>query len=398
MTQLTATLPRLAWRGANADIYGGAGFDFHPALPPGAIVLGGGLPGGDILPIDALDRAFHEAITAPGAGSTTLQYHSPFGVDELRQWIAQDQGAEKEDVLVTNGALHSIAFVIEALIDPGDLIVVESPTYPLALRLFRYFGAELASVPLDADGIDVDRLEELLRGGARPKALYLIPDFQNPTGVTLAAERRARILGLAEEYGFVIISDNPYVKLRFAGEPVADFPAGHPNVALVSTFSKVLGPGLRVGWLIVPAWLREPAVRFRWATDQHASHLTQRAYVRLLEDGAFFNGLVRDARAAYATRAQALSDGIKAGLGNRAHIRFPEGGLFLWVQVPGADLRQALAAARPQGLDFRVGNAFDPGPDGALYTDAARLSYSGHDEATLAEAARRFVAAVVATA
>jgi 2-aminoadipate transaminase len=366
-------------------------------LAPGAIALTGGFPGADVLPVAELDQAFHAALAAPDAPVNALQYHGPFGTDELRAWIAADQGTEPENVLVTNGALHSVAFVVEALVDPGDLVVVESPTYPFALRLLRYFGAALASVPTDADGFDVDRFEVLLRSGARPKAVYLIPDFQNPSGVTLSGERRERLLELAENFGFVIISDNPYTKLRFADAEIPEFPAGHPNVALANTFSKILGPGLRLGWLIAPDWLRHPALRFRLSLDQHANLLTQRAITRILRDEPTITGIVARARAVYRKRSEVLLDALRAELGGRLVAERPEGGLFLWARIPGIDAGRVLDIARAKGLDFTVGSSFDPDPARAGFGDHVRFAYSNATEADLREAASRFAAAVAAT-
>ncbi|MDR0627463.1 MAG: PLP-dependent aminotransferase family protein, partial [Bifidobacteriaceae bacterium] len=180
---------------------------------PGAIALTGGVPWAGILPAAALGEAFKSVLDRPDAGFTALPYHHSEGTDELRAWIAAEQGADPAQVLVTNGALHSVALVLESLIDPGDLIVTEDPTYPLALGLFRHYGAQVAAVPVDAGGFDVNAFRDQLRGGLRPKLVYLIPDFQNPSGVTLTAERRAELLELADRYGFVVISDNPYRQL-----------------------------------------------------------------------------------------------------------------------------------------------------------------------------------------
>ncbi|MDR1386832.1 MAG: PLP-dependent aminotransferase family protein [Propionibacteriaceae bacterium] len=388
--------PGLSWRGAN-DAIGGAFASSAVPLAGGAVALTGGFPGSDLLPVAELGRAFHDTLAAPGAGTDALQYHGPFGVDQVRAWIAADQGADFDDVLVTNGALHAVAGVVEALVDPGDLVVVEDPTYPFALRLLRYFGARLLAAPTDADGLDVDWLAARLAAGSRPKLVYTIPDFQNPTGSTLAAERRVQLLDLAQRYGFVIVSDNPYVKLRFSGPTVAEFPAGHPQVALANTFSKLLGPGLRLGWLIVPPWLRDAAIRFRLSTDQHSGLLTQRAVARLLDAPGLIDGVVARARAAYAERAAVLHDALTARLGEKVVVRPSAGGLFLWAQTPGVDLRRTLDRARARGLDFTVGSSFDPDLARAKYTDRARFSYSNASPDDLRRAADRFAAAVRAT-
>jgi 2-aminoadipate transaminase len=372
---------------------GGAFSTSSIPLAPGAIALTGGFPGADVLPIAELSAAYTSVLARSDAGINALQYHGPFGTDELRAWIAADQGAEFDQVLVTNGALHSVSFILESLIDPGDTVVVENPTYPFALRLLNYFGAQVLSVDVDAEGADPDALEALLKAGARPKVFYTIPDFHNPTGVTLSGPRRQRIVELAERYGFVIVSDNPYQWLRFAGDRVPDFPTDSPLVVRANTFSKALGPGLRLGWITVPNWLREPVVRARLNADQHAGLLTQRAVTEIVTNDSLFTSILDRARQAYAERSAVLHDALVAALPDRIEAARPDGGLFLWVRVPGVDLRHTLDVARSIGLDFNVGVGFNPDPT-LRYTDIARFAYSNATATSLTTAAERFAEAV----
>lgn len=384
--------PALSWRGQNQEI-GGAFATSRVPLAPGSIALTGGFPGADVLPIPALAQAFGEVLSRPDAGINVVQYHGPFGTDELRSWIAEDQQTDVERVLVTNGALHAMSFAVEALVEPGDVAIVEDPAYPFAVRLLRYFGADVRSVPVDGEGIAVDALELLLRSGVRPKLLYTVPDFHNPSAVTLSAERRDRILSLAEHYGFVVISDNPYRALRFTGTEIPDFDVDSERVVRAGTFSKILGPGLRVGWAVAPRWLRDAFVRTRLATDQHAGLVTQRVVEHLVTQPGFYADTVRFAQQNYAQRAHALHASLSAALGDRFVARIPDGGLFLWAQIRGADLHATLDRARATGVDFTHGDSFDPSGSG-IYSDWARFAYSNATPQQLAVAAQRFAAAL----
>ncbi len=384
--------PALSRRGADQTI-GGAFARSSVPLAPGGIALTGGFPGPDVLPIARLAESYARVLADPGAGLTALQYHGPFGTDELRAWIAEDQGVPFEQVLITNGALHSISYALEALIEPGDLVLVENPTYPFALRALQYYGARVEAIGTDAHGLDADALQTALEAGARPKALYVIPDFQNPTGVTLTAQRRTQITELAEQYGFVILSDNPYSRLRFAGESVADFEVASDRVVHANTFSKVLGPGLRLGWAVLPTWLVGPAVRTRLNTDQHAGLLTQRVVTDLLTQPGALDAVVTDATTAYAERSRVLYDALAARLGDRFVAARPEGGLFLWAQIPGLDAARALDAGRAAGVDFTLGVGFDPVASGR-YDEFVRFAYSSATPDQLLLAADRFADAV----
>ncbi|MDR2381261.1 MAG: aminotransferase class I/II-fold pyridoxal phosphate-dependent enzyme, partial [Bifidobacteriaceae bacterium] len=180
-----APVPTLSGRATLGETAAAAARPWRRPKAPGAIALTGGFPWPGILPTAALARAFNAVLSRPDAGETALPYHLTEGTEELRAWIAAEQGADLELVQVTNGALHSVSYVLDALVDPGDPVVVEDPTYPLALGLFHHYGARVVGAPVDADGIDVEHLKNLLVDGLRPKLVYVIPDFQNPTGATL---------------------------------------------------------------------------------------------------------------------------------------------------------------------------------------------------------------------
>src|SRR5690349_23456905 len=211
-----------------------------------------GAPSLDIIDVDGLRAAADRAFTNDPAGTTA--YGTSVGYPPLRRWIAEQHGVEESQVLVTNGSMQADAFLFEELVAHGDEVVVERPTYDrtlLSLRDAR--GAKLHAVSLEADGISVDELRTLLDGGARPKLAHVIPNFQNPAGYTLSAEKREGLLALAREHGFVIFEDDPYVELRFRGErlpTMLSMDRGGENVVYASSFSKTVCPGIRVGYLV----------------------------------------------------------------------------------------------------------------------------------------------------
>ncbi|OZC48213.1 hypothetical protein CH267_25200 [Rhodococcus sp. 06-621-2] len=386
-TSMTQAL--LSARGADRLLAGGFG---PPAtgLAADTIRLLGGVPADEALPTEELADAFAAALKDPSA----LQYSVLPGIEPLRTWIGRREGVDASRVLVTNGALHALNLIFDAVLEPGDIVAVESPTFPLALREASYFGARFLPVPTSEGGLDLDVLEEHLRAGVRPKLFYVIPDFQNPTGSTLSASARTRLTELAEQYGFLVVSDNPYKELRFEGEAVDDFDLSSDNVVRANTFSKTLGPGLRLGWIAAPQALIPALSRIRSTQDQHTSLVTQTAVARLLNTDGEFDRIVDTARDLYRTRSAVLVDALERELPGQLHITSPEGGIFLWLRVLDAsvDLADLQSRARAGGVDFSLGRYFDPsGPTGYLHN--ARLGFSNRSADDLVEGARRFAAA-----
>ncbi|UGT63685.1 PLP-dependent aminotransferase family protein [Nocardia asteroides] len=365
---------------------------FGPAvpLPPGAVRLVGGAPATEALPTAELAAAFSTALT----GATALQYSVAPGIEPLREWIADHEGTTSDRVLVTNGALHGLSLLCAALLDPGDVVAVENPTFPVALRVLAQYGARVVGVPSSAAGLDLDALERRLRDGLRIKLLYLIPDFQNPTGATLAAADRARTVALAERYGFVVVSDNPYRSLRFAGAALPDLPPASDAVVRVNTFSKTLGPGLRSGWVVAPEWLLPVLTRLRANVDQHSSLLTQTALAGVLTEPGFFDDVLATGRELYRERSGALTAALRSRLGERVAFDEPEGGIFLWLRAtqPGLDLVALRERARALGVEFALGRYFDPEGNGG-HTDRIRLGFSNATGADIELGVERIAAA-----
>jgi 2-aminoadipate transaminase len=270
---------------------------------------------------------------------------------------------------------------------------VEHPAYLGALQALESAGADIVAVPADAHGIRVDLLADRLAAGLVPKICYVAPNFQNPTGATLAADRR-RVLGeLADRYGFVVLEDDPYRELRFRGEHQPMVRAFGANVVTLGSTSKVLAPGLRVGWLVAPAWLVPAVVRLKQSRDLHTSSLSQWLAHDVLSDEQFLVGHRRALAAIYEARCDGLAAALRAGFADAVEFDSPEGGMFLWARMPGVDTTALLPKAARAGVAFVPGSAFHLDGGGA---DRARLSFATLLPAQMDEAVDRLVRAVVA--
>ena len=355
--------------------------------------LTSGTPAPEALPFAELSEAFRALLADPVRGRRALQYSDSAGLPALREALARREGLdverEVERVVVTNGALHGTQLALHAVVERGDVVVVDDPVFPDTTRIVESAGGVPLPVAVDRDGLDVDALEALLRGGVRPKAVYTVPDFHNPSGYTLAAARRERLVDLADRYGFLVVSDNPYRQHRFAGADVPDLPASD-RVVRVSTFSKSLGPGLRLGWVVAPAWLAPHLVNLRRRVDFHSATTTQQVAADLLERPGWFDALAERARATYRRRAGVLVGSLREHTSDLLAFDEPDGGFFVWARVVDAGIGAAdlTAAAAAQGLFFAPGAAFAPAA-GSTAHEHVRLAYSTADDADLAGAGPR---------
>ncbi len=357
---------------------------------PGVLSLAGGLPAPEGFPVERIRLAADRALARGGRyGVTALQYGPTEGDDELRDLAAARLGAPAGEVLITTGSQQGLDLVARALLDPGDVVVVEAPSYLGALQAFRACEPAFAEVGTDEYGLRTDVLEDLLVGGLRPKLLYTVPNFQNPSGATLPLERRRHLAALADRFGFLIVEDDPYGVLRFRGEHVPSIRTFSDRVVTLGTASKLLAPGLRVAWLAAPAWLFGSLVRLKQAADLHTSTLSQRIVADILADHDFVASHVRRVAAIYRERCDALAGAVA----DSVDVVVPDGGMFLWGRVRGdaIDTTELLPRAVELGVAFVPGAAFHVGDGGR---GSLRLSFSTLTPTELAEAAARLAAAI----
>ena len=348
---------------------------------PEVISFAGGLPAPELFPAEMLAEAF-AAVSGPSQASRSLQYSPTEGVPELRDALAGRSRARgipatAEDVLITTGSQQALALVATVLLDPGDAVLVEEPSYLAALQSFAFAGARAVPVPCDEDGLEPDALPALI-AQHRPKFLYCIPNFQNPTGRTLSESRRARLAQLAAEHDLWIVEDDPYGELRYGGVAARSIAAHEPatdRTVAVSSLSKVLAPGLRIGWLRAPRELLRALVIAKQAADLHTSTVDQLAAVHCLAQDDLDAHIARLC-GAYRARRDAMLAGLPAALPAGSQFNRPGGGMFLWARLPpGHDAAALLRTA----LDHDV--AFVPGAP--FYASAPdprtlRLSYTTH--------------------
>lgn len=277
---------------------------------------------------------------------------------------------------ITAGGMQGLDLFCKIFVDPGDLVVVESPTYTNGSATALSYGASLLEVPVDDDGLDVAALEQLVDAAGRtPKAIYTIPTFQNPSGATLSLERRHRLLELARSWGSMVIDDDPYALLRFSGDPlptIRQLAAGDPLVFAVRTFSKIVAPGLRVGWVDTDPELQPVLINAKQAMDTCTNLPAQRLLTGFLAGGHLDEHLVTQ-RAEYRRRKEAMHAALREHFGDRGRWTDPEGGFFLWVTLPGVDTSKLFEVALAEGVAFIPGTAFSPG---GRFTDALRLCFA----------------------
>lgn len=369
----------------------------HLLEQPHVRSLAGGLPAAEAIPVDRLRAAVTRVLDQPGRyGPPALQYGPTEGAPVLREIVAAAAGAADgrtatEHVLITTGSQQALDLLARSLIDPGDPVVVEHPAYLGALQSFLAAGARIVELPSDQDGLRTDVVEERLRSGFRPKAVTVVPNFQNPTGATMAPERRAHLAALAERYGFVVIEDDPYRALRFDGDELPPLRSYTDLAITLGSSSKVLAPGLRVGWLAAPAELTRALVRVKQSADLHTPALNQLVVADVLSDRTFTEDHVAGLRGLYFRRCRALTDALRALFGDRIEFVEPDGGFFVWARLHGIDTAGLLPAALERGVAYVPGSEFTTEP-GAL-SDRMRMSFASLRPHELTEAVERLAVA-----
>ena len=357
---------------------------------PGIVSFAGGFPDSAMFDVDGIREASQQVLSQePGAA---LQYGATEGYNPLREQLSAfmaakgAQGVRPEDLIVTTGSQQALDLLGKTLISPGDKVIVEGPTFLATIQCFRLYGAELVSAPVDGNGVDADALERLIVEH-RPKFVYLIPTFGNPSGALLSLERRRKILELAVRHQVLIVEDDPYGDLYFGEAPPpsllalsATVPGSRELLAHCGSLSKVLSPGLRVGWLIAPAELLAKATMCKQFSDAHTSTFAQATAAQYLRSGRMPATLAK-VRAVYAERAQAMGDALRRELGDAIDFVQPQGGLFVWAWLTGAggavaDGNVLAKLAIDQGVAFVPGTPFFcANPDHATL----RLSFATAD-------------------
>ncbi|MBU2603011.1 MAG: PLP-dependent aminotransferase family protein [Actinobacteria bacterium] len=366
---------------------------------PEVISLAGGLPATDSFPQDVFERINQEISDTQRALS--LQYGPTEGFDFLKEDIALVMDAEgttvdPAHVMITTGGQQAIDLVTKTFIDPGDIVVAEGPAYAGALTTFSTYQADVRHIPMDAGGLVVDELEALLdrleTDGRRPKFLYTVPNFSNPGGTTLTLERRRRLTQVAAERELLVVEDNPYGLLRYEGEPLPTLlsldTAG--NVVYLGSFSKIISPGIRSGWIVAPQAIYQKIVFGKQATDLCSSPFNQLFVHGLIASGVWREYITRLCDI-YRSRRDAMLKALKSEFPSEATWTRPEGGFFVWATIPGIHTGDLLAKAIDENVAFVRGDAFYQDGSG---TDSMRLSFSFVNEERIKEGVRRLGAVI----
>ncbi|KWC62750.1 PLP-dependent aminotransferase family protein [Burkholderia ubonensis] len=367
---------------------------------PGMISFAGGYPASDLFDVDGLSAAAARAYAQP---IRCLQYGPTDGLAELKQQLIalmarRSVTCSPAELVVTTGSQQGLDLLLRVMVAPGDVVLTEQPAYPATLQALRLQQARVVTIPVDGDGLDVDHLDALLAAGtiAQPKLLYTVPTFANPTGATLARERRLKLLRLAVRHRFLIVEDDPYADLRFAGEALpsmlalADEVDGARDwIVHFASLSKIVAPGLRVGWTIAPAEIARRCVIAKQTVDLCSAPWTQAITAEYLADGALERHLPRITDA-YKRKCAAMCDALRDGLGDAIEFHRPEGGMFVWARIGAVSSAQLLQHAIANKIVFVPGNAFfaDNVDDASL-----RLSYAAPDVDAIREGVARLARA-----
>jgi 2-aminoadipate transaminase len=365
------------------------------AVDPQIISLAGGLPASTLLPLDDIRRCLDEVLKKEGARA--LQYSPPY--KPLREWIAEwmaRRGARcsPEEVFITGGAQQGLAILSRLFLDRGDAAVIEAVTFTGVQQVTAGRGAQVRTIPTDlATGADMGALEEALQSEPRPRLIVLIPDFHNPLGVSLTSEKRRQAAALAATYGVPLIEDDPYSALRFEGEAAAPIKASDEAdlVFYVGSFSKLIAPALRLGWIVAPAALSDRITVLRESLDLESSGLIQRAVHRFVSQGMLEPHLERLNRANRQRRDVLLAE-LEAHFGEDAHWTRPEGGLFVWLTLaPEVNTWDRFRRALERKVAYIPGAAF--AVDGGA-RNALRLNFSNVAPERIPEAVGRLAEAL----
>lgn len=373
---------------------------------PGIISFAGGFPDPAMFDVEGIKEASGKALTEdPGAA---LQYGATEGFGPLREELASFMGSKgvtiaANELIVTTGSQQALDLLGKTMISPGDKVIVEGPTFLATIQCFRLYGAELISAPCDGSGVKTDELEKLI-AEHNPKFVYLIPTFGNPSGALLSLERRKKVLAMAVKYNTLMVEDDPYGDLYFNEPPPpsllalsSSVPGSRELIAYCGSLSKVLSPGLRVGWMIAQPELLAKATMCKQFSDAHTSTFAQATAAQYLKAGRM-PATLANVRKTYAERAKTMGEGLTRELGDAVEFTQPQGGLFFWARLTGkggraSDASEFAKRAIDQGVAFVPGAPFyAENPDMATF----RLSFATADVGKIQEGVVRLARAVVA--
>jgi 2-aminoadipate transaminase len=367
---------------------------------PDVISFAGGLPAPELFPVADIAAAAQRMLAESGAAA--LQYSTTEGLPELREWVAarinrmQGTSLVAEDILIVSGSQQALDLYAKIFIDPGDTIVVDNPTYLGALQAFDAYEPRYLTIETDEHGMIPDALEHALEvERPTPKFLYLVPNFQNPTGKTLPIERRREIIAICERFNLPIYEDDPYGELVFDGEPIVALKALSPEapITYVGTASKIVAPGLRVAWIVAPdREVRDKLVFAKQGTDLHTGSLTQALLSAYVSDGDKLEAHVETIRATYGKRRDAMLAALREFMPESVRWNAPDGGMFLWLAVdPAIDTTRLLLDAARANVVFVPGRAFYAYKDRG---DGMRLNFSNANEMKIRTGVERLATAI----
>ncbi|TGE36250.1 PLP-dependent aminotransferase family protein [Desulfosporosinus fructosivorans] len=363
------------------------------AQNPSMISFAGGLPALELFPDQALQRSFQHVFEEQG--KPALQYAQTAGHPQLRQWLAEQhkhngKPVKIEEIAVTTGSQQGLSLLAQTFLDPGDVVFVETPTYIGAIQAFQSFRAQMMMIPCDEQGVIPEELEKKLKL-VTPKFLYLIPNYQNPSGKVMGLERRIELLHVAKAHDLLVVEDNPYGELRFEGEKSPNLIELGDNVIYLGTFSKVLSPGLRVGYVVADPDIINHLCQTKEGVDLHSNNLTQRAVLEFLKEG-LLPGHIQNLRTVYKERRNAMVRAVEKYLGNEVEMIIPSGGLFLWARFKKiTNSFDYVQETIRQNVLYVPGALFYP--DGRV-TSEVRLNYSCSTPEIIDEGIQRLARAI----
>lgn len=349
---------------------------------PDVISFAGGLPAPELFPVAELKRVTDEVYDE--SGRQALQYSTAIGYPQLREQIVKrmaHQGVKTtiDNIMISTGSQQSIDLTAKMFVNPGDTVIVEKPTYLCALDVFRSYGAHIVGVDMDENGMKIDQLEKAVAENPNTKFIYTIPNFQNPTGRTMSADRRERMIEIADNYDIMIVEDDPYGAIRFAGDDIEPikFYDDHERVIYLSTFSKILAPGLRLGWIVAEKSLIKKFTLMKQSADVHSDNLTQHIVAKFMSEYDIDDHIDK-IKQVYRKRERVMMNAIEAFFPKNVHYSHPEGGLFIWVEVPGdVDTKALFDTCIKHNVAFVPGEPFYPD---AVTPGTFRLNYSNMSE------------------